>query len=367
VSSSSSPDIVDGFEAPNTIYDNGLGLQQENRYGAEIYASSSSYPDINENNIYDLDGNDDPRGIMVYKSSTCDDGIDATENFWGVEDTSEIDDDWFYWHAADTRIDWEPAHDELIDDVCDYKLGKRFMREEEYETAIDSFSDYLSNNPNSDRSVSAIQLVFFCNIHLDADLSELREWYLDISEDEDYSDRIRWYARKLSIACLIREERYEDAGREYADALEDAPNAEEEILIQIDQVQLQEMIDNGNGIDNAEKTDLELERLELELSNIQDDLLGSESGVPIEFGLSNAYPNPFNGFTRFQYNITDNSPVKMNIYDISGREIKSLVNYVHEPGSYVTTWNAFDQPSGMYFCTMQAQDQIRTVKVILIK
>jgi len=97
-----------------------------------------------------------------------------------------------------------------------------------------------------------------------------------------------------------------------------------------------------------------------------------ENNIPKYFSLGNAYPNPFNPNTTIQYGLSSMEFVTIEIYDLMGRKIKSLVNEKLDPGIYSSNWDATDnmnQPvsGGMYFYQMQAGDFKETKKIILIK
>ncbi len=61
------------------------------------------------------------------------------------------------------------------------------------------------------------------------------------------------------------------------------------------------------------------------------------------------------------------SNVKLKIYDILGREIATLVNETQKPGNYKITWNANNQPSGIYFYKLTAGNFVETKKMILLR
>jgi photosystem II stability/assembly factor-like uncharacterized protein len=74
------------------------------------------------------------------------------------------------------------------------------------------------------------------------------------------------------------------------------------------------------------------------------------SEVPEEFRLYQNYPNPFNPVTNIKYQIpNNNSIVKLAVYDISGREIMTLVDQKQNAGSYQADFSGFGYSSGVYF------------------
>ncbi|NWG29479.1 MAG: T9SS type A sorting domain-containing protein [Ignavibacteriaceae bacterium] len=91
------------------------------------------------------------------------------------------------------------------------------------------------------------------------------------------------------------------------------------------------------------------------------------SNIPLEYALHQNYPNPFNPYTTIKYDIIKMQDVKFTIYDILGREIKTLVNEQQQPGIYVIRWDASDVSSGVYFYQLKTKDYINTKKMILLK
>jgi hypothetical protein len=89
--------------------------------------------------------------------------------------------------------------------------------------------------------------------------------------------------------------------------------------------------------------------------------------VPSEFKLKQNYPNPFNPVTNFEFAIPKNSLVKLIIYDITGREIETLINGQLSPGTYKAEWNAIKYSSGVYFYKLSTDNFSETKKMILMK
>jgi hypothetical protein len=79
------------------------------------------------------------------------------------------------------------------------------------------------------------------------------------------------------------------------------------------------------------------------------------------------YPNPFNPASVIQYRTTDDGIVKLTIYDISGREISSLVNKFQQRGSYSVTFDGTALASGVYYCRLITGSSIDIRKLMLIK
>lgn len=94
--------------------------------------------------------------------------------------------------------------------------------------------------------------------------------------------------------------------------------------------------------------------------------------IPVRYELSQNYPNPFNPTTKIDFSIPRAELVTIKIYDITGREIFTLVNEKLNAGKYTVTWNAYGTkdgvaPSGVYFYRITAGTFVETKKMVLIK
>ena len=96
-----------------------------------------------------------------------------------------------------------------------------------------------------------------------------------------------------------------------------------------------------------------------------------EVGVPTKYDVSQNYPNPFNPTTKIDYDLPFNSKVTMKLYDMSGREVMTLVNDQLTAGYYTGTYNMSNLSSGAYFFRITAngngQNFVATKKMMLIK
>jgi hypothetical protein len=89
--------------------------------------------------------------------------------------------------------------------------------------------------------------------------------------------------------------------------------------------------------------------------------------IPAEFSLAQNYPNPFNPSTTIQYGVAKAGDVKIIIYDISGREIETIVNGYQSAGTYEVKWNGSNVSSGVYFYKLISAEYSGIKKMILLK
>jgi hypothetical protein len=97
------------------------------------------------------------------------------------------------------------------------------------------------------------------------------------------------------------------------------------------------------------------------------DHLTVNNNIPKKFDLSQNYPNPFNPVTNIKFDLPKDIFVTMKIYDILGREIKTLVNEFKKAGSYITAFNGSELSSGIYFYRIQAGNFVQVKRMVLIK
>lgn len=88
---------------------------------------------------------------------------------------------------------------------------------------------------------------------------------------------------------------------------------------------------------------------------------------PKSYELSQNYPNPFNPTTKINFALTKQGFVTLKIYDITGREIKTLVNEVKQAGYYSITFSVSDLSSGIYFYRIKAGNYVQTKRMVYIK
>jgi len=96
-------------------------------------------------------------------------------------------------------------------------------------------------------------------------------------------------------------------------------------------------------------------------------LEGDLADVPSEFALLNNYPNPFNASTVIDYQLPVSSTVKLEVYNLLGSKVATLVNGEQEAGYRSVTWDASEVSSGVYFYKLTAGDYTETKRMMLVK
>jgi len=96
------------------------------------------------------------------------------------------------------------------------------------------------------------------------------------------------------------------------------------------------------------------------------------SQLPTEFSLSQNYPNPFNPSTTINYELPKTANVKIQIFDILGQHVKTLVDIRRLQGKYKIKWDGLNYSgkqvaSGLYFYSIQTENFVKTKKMLLIR
>jgi len=94
--------------------------------------------------------------------------------------------------------------------------------------------------------------------------------------------------------------------------------------------------------------------------------------VPEVFDLSQNYPNPFNPVTHIQFSLANKVKVKLEVFNVLGQRVKTLVDSDMAPGKHEVTWDGRNDAgarvgSGIYFYRLKAGDYVNSRKMILIK
>ena len=94
--------------------------------------------------------------------------------------------------------------------------------------------------------------------------------------------------------------------------------------------------------------------------------------IPTVFALLQNYPNPFNPVTTLRYDLPEQSTVNIIIYDMLGRQVRTLLNQTQDAGFKLVIWDAtndYGKPvsAGVYLYKIQAGEFVQTRKMVLMK
>ncbi|MBI3192880.1 MAG: T9SS type A sorting domain-containing protein [Ignavibacteriae bacterium] len=99
----------------------------------------------------------------------------------------------------------------------------------------------------------------------------------------------------------------------------------------------------------------------------------NDTRIPTEIELFQNYPNPFNPSTEFSFRISEDGYTSLKVFNLSGKEISTIISERFTPGSYTVSWNASGFPSGIYFSQLEVYSfktnrrHIQTRKLLLLR
>ncbi len=100
--------------------------------------------------------------------------------------------------------------------------------------------------------------------------------------------------------------------------------------------------------------------------SIEGEFFGSEI-IPTEYGLQTNYPNPFNASTNISFSLPEAGEVSLEVYNLMGQRVATLVNGNKVAGQHTVTWDAASFSSGVYFYKLSAGDNVITKRMTLLK
>jgi hypothetical protein len=127
--------------------------------------------------------------------------------------------------------------------------------------------------------------------------------------------------------------------------------------------------DRSNGIHNPSYT---IALLQASLAAITTSVEKSDANIPGSFTLGQNYPNPFNPTTTISFSLPQRSNVRLDIYDILGKQVATLINETRAAGNWNIEWNGLDRygrhiASGVYFYRLEAGSFMSVKKMVMLK
>lgn len=101
------------------------------------------------------------------------------------------------------------------------------------------------------------------------------------------------------------------------------------------------------------------------ITNVENEF--NYNGAPSDFRLEQNYPNPFNPTTNIQFSISKPEFVKLNVYDLTGKLVSSLINENLNAGNYEAKFNGENLSSGVYYYKLESTSFTETKKMMLVK
>lgn len=92
-----------------------------------------------------------------------------------------------------------------------------------------------------------------------------------------------------------------------------------------------------------------------------------DTNIPQSFEISGIYPNPFNARTTIRFGLPEAAPVNIEIYNISGQLVETILNESRRAGYHEIIWDASSVSSGIYLCKIKIGNFADTKSMVLLK
>jgi predicted CXXCH cytochrome family protein len=127
--------------------------------------------------------------------------------------------------------------------------------------------------------------------------------------------------------------------------------------------------DRSNGIHNPTYT---IALLKASIHAIVTGVVKVDANIPGAFALGQNYPNPFNPTTKISFSLPQRANVRLEVYDMLGKQVATLLNESREAGNWNVDWNGLDKngrhiSSGVYFYRLEAGSFSSVKKMVMLK
>lgn len=400
--------LIYSFSGFNRIYENGGVYSQDD--GSEIYfRNSNAFVSDGCNTIAD---NRSPNPPLLYNTQTLLNGtlnldgrLNAIGNYWGNNPlyggknprirfgNLNVDFDPYLEDPCTTVLDgdcgWIISDNDgnIIDTLYSsessggstdikilYSTGDNYFQNNQLNDAKTVYNQIVTDFGDSIQSISAycklLSIAYLQQAPLET-LEQIRNIYLQKSTES--ADSLLCYSlNQLSRLSLIAEGQYGNAIDQFDEIVQQQPGTEKALYAEIDAYTTALLEDNGLGksskyyLDNS--TNFGGKVNTLLKSFLSGEYQSQSVKIPGEFILYQNYPNPFNPMTTIRYAVPKTINVEIDIFNILGQEVYSLVNNeIKNPGFYEVQFNGSNFASGVYLFRLKAGEYSKTGKMLLLK
>jgi len=386
--------VVD--DGSNFIAVNGVGSSE---IDPEILVYDISFPilDYGYNDIVDTLG-----GNLIYGNEDSRDiTLNIRENYWGTTDTTEIAN---RLHRP-SGFDFTPISTDWNTGGFSFNKGTgqsenilaeafRAERDSNYTAAIALYDSLANDTSLAAETKAALERLYYLKLKTGENINTIKSYFDNLSSHPD--EALATVARRIAIRCLTYNEEYQNAISQHSAWAQTTPYFCDSVYSEID-ILTNEFLASGSpfGKTNGGKMgkkgavtaqqvkahQARLARYQEETEKLLNLLFASPTQqvsltIPGEFALSQNYPNPFNPVTTIEYQLPFDSKVKIEIYNILGQRVKTLIDRRDPAGKYKITWDGRNDygsriASGLYIYRIQAVSNNKTYitarKMILIR
>lgn len=206
--------------------------------------------------------------------------------------------------------------------------------------------------------------------------SALQNIFSNLAQTIEDSTLMKIFAHNSTL-CKVSKEEYVAAINDFEYVITQNPNSEEAFHAEMDLMTTALLVDTSSNqlgktvsgkyfVKGSNDYMTKLNRLIKKNFGVEEENT-TKGFLPEEFTLMQNYPNPFNPITMIEYKIPMDTWVELKVYDILGREVKTMVDKFQAAGKYFVEFDASDLSSGVYFYKLVAQGFVKSMKAVVIK
>jgi hypothetical protein len=351
---------IRGNSEANYTYETQL-IRDNNKH--QIYATQNSFPFyIKWNGIID----EDNTTALVYYSSSIEEVLDVSYNYWGLNFDPESD---LYPFSFYTYLPiWElnSGSGGADGDETLYNSAQDKIVQEDFTGAVSDFQQLIIDYPSSKYSQAALRELFSIEEFASNDYSNLKAYYTT-NVNVQNNPTLAKLAEYLANFCEIKLGNFPTAIAWFENIIQNPETLEDSIFAIIDIGYTYFIMENG-GLKFAYAGSL-IEHIPQSVNQFEekrDYLLSllfkdAEQNENLEKGLNNLkcgellqnIPNPFRGITMIHYKIESFASVDIEIYDYTGKMICKIPEGYKDKGTYSIDFNANGMSEGIYFYSIK--------------
>ncbi|MDD3051820.1 MAG: T9SS type A sorting domain-containing protein, partial [Candidatus Cloacimonetes bacterium] len=349
-----------------------------NNFNDEMVFSEDSFPNsFKYNLIFDSFQSDNYLLKCVHHVDRI---LNCSGNFWGEQFRPERDLYPYQFMAYDPV--WEPGDSVLIDynpALELYTSAKYNVQIGNYYLAKLQFKQIIAEYSRTEFAFHAAKALITIEKSIMGNFTELQAYYQS-EPNLHYDDRISKLSDYLYNYCNIEKKDYAAAIDWFEGILENPPSLADSIYAVIDIGYTYLLMDADKSVcnytgriphykpDNTEKYYSDREVLIRKLLESSEEYQTPEYTTQ----LYGNYPNPFNPSTTIVFSIAFDLNVEMNVYNIKGQRVKTLINDRLKKGTHSVLWNGTDDngktvTSGVYLYKIKTNNQTFVNKMLLLK
>ncbi|KXK56793.1 MAG: peptidase S8/S53 subtilisin kexin sedolisin [Chlorobi bacterium OLB5] len=246
-----------------------------------------------------------------------------------------------------------------------------------YLSAVTKYEQVIQDYQDSLTAVNSLRKLLHCRDKMNLDTtaySQLRSYFQGKIQSNLTDTAFVNVAEELAAKCLVRMGKPTNAIDEYEIIISNTNDSSKILCAELNIIETYLIIQNSGDSPNytgqlgylkpATKEDAYkkiMDRLHKNKKN------NANNTIPKVFKLSQNYPNPFNPITKINYSLPRAVKVNIQVYDILGRLVKTLVNENKDAGNYEVQFDGTGLASGVYFYRIEAGDFTDSKKMVLVK